>query len=169
MTAPRETPGAAKPASAIVEDLLRMLRGKFYADRDEKRWHWERELLVKAITHPAWVLSKRGAELPADQYQAILLKIVATIQRHGSPDAARNFGRYFFASVQSHMRLHWEEYHDAAKSLRLNVEKATAATKAEARAGSPVSALAEAHRALLKPAAGRPKKQAIPAAQPELF
>jgi len=163
---PLEETGKGKAASAIVEDLLRVLRAKFYTERDEKRWHWERSLLVKAITTPAWVLSRRGAELPAERYQAILLGIIETIEGHGSPETARNFGRYFLASVQSHMRIHGAAYYVEAKSFRRHVQAQVGALSATS--SSPVAALAEAHKALLAPVKGG-RRKASAATQAELF
>jgi hypothetical protein len=99
-----------KTASAIVEELLGVLRRQFYGKRDEQRWYFERELLVRALTHPAWVLEQRGAELPTERYQAIVQGIIRTIQEHGAAGEARNFGRYFLTCVQSHMSIHWADH-----------------------------------------------------------
>jgi hypothetical protein len=157
-----------KTASAIVEGLLQTLRREFYHDRAEERWYWELPLLKKAVTLPAWDLSKRGAELPAERYEAILLGIIATIRKEGNVNAVRNFGQYLLTAVQRHMRVRWNQYYQEALALRRDdFSKAIPANQPARDSGSPVPTLAEAHRALLAAKGGRPKTK--PAKQAELF
>lgn len=158
-----------KAASEIVEDMLGVLRRQFYAERPERRWHVEREHLVKAITHPAWRLAQQGAELPAGAYQGILQEVIATIQRHGEAHKARNFGLYFLKCVQTHMEHRWASYYERAKTLSAAVAKALPAGAQPARGDSPVAALAEAHKALMTIKRGKAKPAQPAGIQKELF
>ncbi len=101
----------------LVNELLGRIKRVFYPD-DEKRFYWERDLLIQALTYPAWYLRNRagdGVGLPWSRYESIILGMLRTIKEHGDTAGIRSFGRYFLTAVQTHMPLHWEDYYAEAK------------------------------------------------------
>ncbi|EDY16725.1 hypothetical protein CfE428DRAFT_5838 [Chthoniobacter flavus Ellin428] len=114
-----------KMPEEMVNELLAGLKASFYTGLQdgEKRFWWERSLLLRAITHPAREMEPRGMALPWEEYQGMLRKIIGTIKVHGDVGAIRSPGRYLLHAVQEHWRLHWEEYYERVKTLRAATEK----------------------------------------------
>lgn len=146
-----------KPPAELVTELVAEIRTRFYANRDEQRFWYERPLLVKAITHPAAVLSLTGATLPWENYRRVLTTVMVTIEEHGDTANVRNFGQYFLKAVQSHMAHHRDRYYEEAKRLSNAVDTAMqGAQAAEIRPDSTVADLAKLHSAV-QPKGGRRK------------
>jgi hypothetical protein len=147
MTAPAE----------FIDQMLRMLRGQFYAD-NAKGYFQQQNLLKKALTELASFLFSRGVSLPQDRYQAILMDIIQTIKRHGATDKIQFFGGYFLHSVQRHIVKHGHEYYAEGLTIRNAVENAMlgiqGAQKVPRQEDSTIERLAELN-ALLKAGANR--------------
>lgn len=107
-----------KVPADVVNDLLGALQRQFCGDVDQKKWFsYERTMLLKAVTYPAWFLNTKstGTALGWQRYQDIVLGVSNTIKRHGNTAQIGSFGRYFLHAIQTHMEKHWEAYYTEAK------------------------------------------------------
>jgi hypothetical protein len=139
-------------AREIVADLLGAIRGSFYGDLPPKRWFEDMDFLSrKVVLWPAGWLSGKGVSLPASRYKQILLDIVRTAKLNGDTSAVKYWPAYLAKCVQSHFRIHGEEYYEEGKSARSILDgvllRAGQALKTSG-CSDPIMAMADAKRAL---------------------
>jgi hypothetical protein len=96
--------------------------------------------------------------LPPERYKAILLEIFNGIKQHGSTEAIKYWPGYLMHCVQTHFRIHGEEYYEEGKALRATLDKIIRKAPAIPTA-DPIRVLAEARNDLLKSSRPRRKTQ----------
>jgi hypothetical protein len=144
-------------AVEIRDDLLRVIRNQFYADAAPGQFQKDRTfLLTRVVLWPAGYLDRRGVTLPPERYKAILLDIFNGIKQHGQTGAIQYWPGYLMHCVQTHFRLHGEEYYEEGKALRLSLDRILKKTPS-IPVIDPIRAMAEAKRDLLKSSRTRPK------------
>jgi hypothetical protein len=148
-----ERPHQQVPAE-IIADLLQAACN-FYGDCPDK-WHADQHFIKRnVITWPARWLNTRGITLTPDRYKEIVLEVFQGIKQHGQTEKVKYWPAYLMHSVQTHFKLHGEQYYNEGKSLRLKLESALLGAQRSIVA-DPVSALADVNRAL---AAKKPSKK----------
>lgn len=136
-------------ALEIRSDLLNVIRHQFYADAPAVQFHQDKAFLLKnVILWPASYLDRRGVTLPPARYKAILLDVFNGIKQHGSTAAVKYWPGYLMVSVQSHFRLHGEEYYEEGKALRATLSKILSKAP-QIPTADPVRVLAEHRRDLI--------------------
>jgi hypothetical protein len=139
----------------IKNDLLQAIRGSFYGDATDKQWHQDKNfILLNVVLWPASYLNRRGVSLPPERYKAIIFDVFNGIKRHGSTGAVKFWPGYLKHCLQTHFKIHGEEYYEEAKALRSSLT-AIVAKAGQIPAVDPVRILAEARRDLLQ--SRRPK------------
>jgi hypothetical protein len=137
-------------AVEIRDDLLQVIRNQFYQDAPAGAFQKDRKfLLSRVVLWPAGYLDSRGVTLPPARYKAILLEVFNGIKQHGQTGAIKYWPGYLMHCVQTHFRIHGEEYYEEGKSLRLSLDK-TLKKAASIPTADPVRVMAEARRDLLK-------------------
>lgn len=137
-------------AHELRDDLLRQIWQKFYApegDPGSARFAQDRERLLKwVVLWPAGWLNSRGVTLPADRYKQIFSNIILEAVRHGNTSRIKYRPAWLKMVLQSHFRIHGEEYYTEAKSARAQAEHALLmlGQVKTAPEPDPVRALAEA-------------------------
>lgn len=152
-------PSLPDPTSQELRDqLLDFLRRKFYNQPgDEKDFAQDRSRLLKwVVLWPAWHLTgKYGTTISGESYRQIFFKIFLDADAHRSERLSYR-PAWLRHVIQSHWKLHGEEYYQQAKNVRTLAEHALLMTgKASRAAPDPVSELAAACALL------RPKKPAF--------
>lgn len=132
----------------LTNDLLGFLERKFYAG-DRVSFAKDRSrLLAWVVLWPAAWLTGRGVSVPADRYRQIFLSVMMAAVVHGS-EKVKYRPAWLRTVIQSHFRLHGDEYYAEAKSARSLVENAMVLVSRPLRAqSSPIRELAAA-RAIL--------------------
>jgi hypothetical protein len=143
-----------QPTPVELRDAcLDLLRRKFYGKTPEEQKAFAQDrsrLLGWVVLWPASWLNAKGVTIHGDQYREIFTKVFM--------DAAANVESkvkyrpaYLRQVIQSHFRIHGEDYYDEAKSLRNLVENTMLMLgKTPVKESDPVRELAAA-RDLLKP------------------
>lgn len=150
-------PKQSVPAE-IKNDLLGAIRGSFYGDASDKQWHQDKRfILINVVLWPASYLNSRGVTLPPERYKAIILEVFNGIKRHGSTEAVHFWPGYLKHCLQTHFRLHGEEYYEEAKALRSSLASLVAKV-GQVPTADPVRVLAEARKDLLQTRHKTPKK-----------
>lgn len=142
----------------IKADLLSAVRNSFYADAPEQQWHQDKAFIAREVVlWPAAWLNNRGVTLPPERYKAIILDVFNGIKQHGRTGAIKYWPGYLKHCLQSHFRIHGEDYYNEAKALRNNLsavlKKASAIPTAD-----PIRVLAEHRRDLLQARRKAPAK-----------
>jgi hypothetical protein len=144
-------------AVEIRNDLLNAIRHQFYGDAPAKQFHQDKRFLLNnVVLWPAGYLDRRGVTLPPARYKAILLDVFNGIKAHGQTGAIKYWPGYLMQCVQSHFRIHGEEYYEEGKSLRASLDKIIRKAPAIPTA-DPIRVLAEARNDLLKSSRTRRK------------
>lgn len=144
-------------AVEIRNDLLGVIRNQFYADAPADQWHKDKAFLLKnVILWPAGYLDSRGVTLPPERYKAILLDVFNGIKNHGQTEAVKFWPGYLMVSVQSHFRIHGEDYYNEGKALRASLDKILKKAPAIPTV-DPIRVMAEARIDLLKSSRTRRK------------
>jgi hypothetical protein len=137
-----------------VEDLLRNIRGQFYGDLPEKRYHQDRTVLVMAVTWGANWLKERGVSWTTDRYFQTLRDLLLEIKRHGATAEIRWFPGYLLKCVQDHFAHNSDTYCDEGKKALHAWERALGKATASAQADAArqdeqkIEVLAQAYRVL---------------------
>lgn len=153
----REARPRQSVAVEIRNDLLGVIRNQFYPDAPLKQWHQDKRFLLNnVILWPASYLDKRGVTLPPERYKAILLDVFNGIKAHGQTGAVKYWPGYLMVAVQSHFRIHGEDYYNEGKALRSTLDRIIRKAPAIPTA-DPIRVMAEARRDLLKSSRTRPK------------
>src|SRR5215469_1781942 len=112
-------------AQDLRDDLLRLLWTKFHRDDPggdsvvARSFAQDRDRLLKwVILWPAAWLNNRGVTLPADRYKQIFSSIILEAVRHGNTSRIKYRPAWLKTVLQSHFRIHGEEYYNEAKSAR---------------------------------------------------
>ena len=107
----------ATPAE-LVNSVMATTRHLFCPQMDDKTWmktcyHFVRE---RCVLWAANFIVSKNFTLPANRLQAILVEIVKEAKFNATGRIAYVPG-YLAKCVQSHFRIHWEEYYQESKSL----------------------------------------------------
>lgn len=146
-------------AEEIQAGLLEFLRRKFYAE-DGVAFCKDRERLLKwVVLWPAAWFRQRGVTVHGDAYREIFFKVMLQADAHRS-ERIRYRPAWLKMVLQSHFRLHGEDYYEEAKSMRAVTEKLLLLAGRETHAPDPVGELAIAHRILMTK---KPQKKAVQA------
>jgi hypothetical protein len=153
-----DRPKQQTPAD-LIDDLMHIVRSSFYQDQSDK-WLTDQHFIKRnVVLWPAGWLNKRGVTLPPDRYKSILIDVFMGIKQKGNTEAVKYWPGYLMHCVQSHFKIHGEEYYNEGKSLRAAAEAALMACKRATdpdRAADPVKGMALALEALK---AGKTKKR----------
>jgi hypothetical protein len=154
----------------MTDALLEFLRRKFYTEPgDEKRFAQDRSRLLSwVVLWPASWLNARGVTIHGEAYKQIFFKVMHQANQHRS-DKIKYRPAWLRMVLQSHFRMHGEEYYEEAKSVRMVTEKLLLLTGQQQNAPDPVKELAAARKILT---AATPRKSVIkdtPKAQLNLF
>jgi hypothetical protein len=151
-----------------MEEMVRAVRKRFFADVTPKLWALDQELVQQAIAYPARYLDDRGARLPGERYWEILIGIFRDIREHMLAKPRRP-AAYLLEAVQRHMQMQGERYLEEAKRVSTAGQLAPGAIARLKLAPDDqvTTALAQVHATL----AGRRQRRCKPAAetQQELF
>jgi hypothetical protein len=159
MTEPR--PKQSIPQE-IKTDLLNAIRGAFYGDATDKQWHQDKHFILRTfVLWPAGYLDRRGVTLPPTRYKAVVLGVIQGIKQHGQTGAVKFWPGYLAHCLQTHFRLHGEEYYEEGKALRKNLA-AVLSHASSAPTVDPIRLLAAHRRDLL---ARKPRPKAKNSAQ----
>jgi hypothetical protein len=137
----------------LVDSCLGILRSKFYTGPgDDKCFAQDRKrLLAWVVLWPAGWLNSRAVTLPGDAYREIFVKVFLQAAAHVQSKV--NYRpAYLRQVIQSHFKIHGEEYYEQAKAIRNQVENALSiAGKPSVAALDPVRQLAEARSLVAAP------------------
>jgi len=142
----------------LTDACLGLLRSKFYAG-DERGFFQDRRLLLKwVVLFPASWLNARGVTIHGDRYReiffAVFLQAAANVQSKVKYRPA-----YLRQVIQSHFRIHGEDYYEAAKTTRNLAEQTLQLLgKAAPAAADPVRDLALAAKLIKTPVRGSKKE-----------
>jgi hypothetical protein len=108
----------------LTDSCLGILRSKFYnLPGDDKFFHQDRaRLLAWVVLWPASWLNKRGVTIHGHAYREIFSKVFLQAAAHVE-SKVRYRPAYLKQVIQSHFKIHGEEYYEAAKSVRHLVEQ----------------------------------------------
>jgi hypothetical protein len=143
----------------LTDVCLEFLRRKFYTEPgDDKKFQQDRRLLLSwVVLWPASWLNSRGVTLHGDAYREIFMQVFMQASAH-LQSKVKYRPAYLRQVIQSHFKIHGEEYYDQAKSVRRMAEHALmVAGQARQIAPDPIKEMASA-RAIL--GALKPKKTA---------
>lgn len=135
----------------LTDACLDFLKRKFYAD-DARAFAQDRSrLLVWVVLWPAGWLNKRGVTIRSDAYREIFFKVFMQADAHRS-DRIKYRPAWLKMVIQSHFKIHGEEYYNQAKSVRAIVDQTLLLTSGLKRAEAqpdPIRELALAQRLLI--------------------
>lgn len=130
----------------LRDDLLRFVEQKFYPGEAVEFAKDHSRLLQWVILWPASWLNQRGVTLPADRYREIFTKVFMQAVQLGATDKIRYRPAYMKMVIQSHFKIHGEEYYAEAKSARSLAEHALLSVgKVNVAAPDPVREMAKAN------------------------
>ena len=154
-------PAIKQPTSQeLLDALCEFIRRKFYPEHAVSFCKDRPRLLKWVVLYPAGWFNSRGVTVTPERYKAILEDILINALRFSEPSKVTYLPAYLRQVVQSHFRIHGEDYYAAAKAVRNLVEHAViVAGHARVQALDPVRELATAARLLRVKKA--PRKQAV--------
>lgn len=160
--AKRVDPPRPKLANETLDTLLDIVRAKFYTGHAVEFAKDRPRLLSWVILWPATWLSDRGVTLPPDRYSAILGQVLVDAAAFSEPTKVTYLPAYLRQCMQSHWRIHGEEYYEEGKAIRTKVEATMFAVAQQPRqaAQDPVRDLAMAARLLKATKSQKRPKQA---------
>lgn len=156
--------------SDMTDALLEFLRRKFYTGEGDAR-HFAQDrkrLLAWVVLWPAAWFNKQGVTIHGDAYKEIFFKVFMQAVQHRA-DKIKYRPAWLKMVLQSHFRIHGEEYYEQAKSMRSVTEKLLLLTGVSQAAPDPLKEMASARSILT---ANTPKRTAAKApvkAQLNLF
>lgn len=109
-----------QPTSLEMRDeLLRFIQAKFYPN-DFVRFAKDQRMLLKLVVLKLAVyLDDKGVTLAEARYMEILRdKILMEVVRHQEVSEIKYPPAYLGFAVDSHLRIHGEDYYDEAKAMR---------------------------------------------------
>lgn len=164
----RVDPPRPKLASETLATLLDIVRSKFYAGHAVEFAKDRPRLLSWVILWPATWLSSRGVTLPPDRYAAILGQVLVEAAAFSEPTKVTYLPAYLRQCMQSHWRIHGEEYYEEGKAIRTKVEATMFAVAQQPRQAAPDPVRELAQAASLLRATKRPKTVLKPAPNDQL-
>ena len=144
----------------LTDACLEFLRRKFYSfpGGDRAFFQQRRDLLRRVVLWPASWLNAKGVTIHGDAYREIFTKVFMQAAAHVETKI-KYPPAYLAQVIQSHFKIHGEEYYDEAKAVRNQVDHvmlmAGQLARPAAAAADPVRELASARQIL---ASGKPKK-----------
>jgi hypothetical protein len=107
----------------LTDDCLNILRRKFYnfPGGDKAFYQQRRDLLRRVVLWPAAWLNNKGVTLHGDAYRAIFTKVFLQAAAHVETKI-KYPPAYLAQVIQSHFKIHGEEYYEAAKATRDQVD-----------------------------------------------
>ena len=155
----------------LTESCLQILRAKFYREPgDEKCFQQDRKRLLSwVVLWPANWLNSKGVTIHGDAYREIFVKVflqaAANVQSKVKYRPA-----YLRQVIQSHFKIHGEDYYDQAKATRNVIEQTMVALgQARPSAADPVREMAAARQILTAAQPKNKPSQALVKAQLNLF
>ena len=132
----------------LTDACLDFLRRKFYAE-DARCFAQDRtRLLSWVVLWPAGWLNSRGVTIHGDAYREIFFKVFLNADAHRS-ERIKYRPAWLKMVIQSHFKIHGEEYYNEAKSVRAILDQTLLmAGKQTAPAADPVRELASARQML---------------------
>lgn len=106
----------------LTDSLLDLLRRKFYAGDDQSFFKDRTRLLAWVVLWPATWLNERGVTIHGDAYRSIFLKVMLQANSHRSERITYR-PAWLRMVIQSHFKIHGEEYYEEAKSARAIIEQ----------------------------------------------
>lgn len=145
----------------LTDACLEFLRRKFYTGpEDGRKFLQDRSrLLAWVVLWPAAWLNNRGVTIHGDDYRDIFFKVFFQASAH-MESKVKYRPAYLRQVIQSHFKIHGEDYYEEAKSTRNQVDQVlmlTGQIAKQAPAADPVRELANARKILASQA---PKKVA---------
>ncbi len=153
---PRKLNAFKQPTPKELTDAcLELLRRKFYQQPgDDRCFAQDRSrLLAWVVLWPASWLNSRGVTIHGDQYREIFMKVFFQAAAH-MESKVKYRPAYLRQVIQSHWKIHGEDYYEEAKSTRALVDHALlVAGKTVVPTPDPVREMASARQILssLKP------------------
>jgi|ERR1035437_1054687 hypothetical protein len=130
----------------LIAACLDFLRRKFYTlPGDDKCFFQDRNHLLKwVVLWPAAWLNGKGVTIHGDAYREIFFKVFFQAAAH-METKVKYRPAYLRQVIQSHFKIHGEDYYNEAKSIRALVEQTMLLTGAARQAvADPVKELAAA-------------------------
>lgn len=149
-------PQIKQPRSDEIRDtILNFIRTKFYQGHYVDFAKQRRDLLRWVVFELAVYLDSKAVTIPGDRYIAIMCGdkgILMEVIRHMQVTKMTYIPAYLQQCVQSHLKVHGEDYYNEGKSLRNALDAAMKFAKMNVQAeADPVRELAAAAARLLKP------------------
>jgi len=144
----------------LTDSCLDFLRRKFYNQPgDDRCFAQDRSrLLAWVVLWPAGWLNGKGVTLHGDRYRQIFYDVFFQADSHRS-DKIKYRPAWMKMVIQSHFKIHGEDYYDEAKALRNKVDQVLlVAGRSLAPTTDPVRELAAARQIL---SSGKPKKTTV--------
>ncbi len=154
----------------LVNDLMQAVRSGFYENAGDQWFKDQAFLRRNVVLWPAGFVVGKGFSMTPERYKGVMLEIFQDIKRHGKTGAVKFWPGYLMKCVQDHFKIHWDEYYQEAKSLRMKLDQAMFAARSatEAQRGPDlVESMAAAHSALK--AAKKAKQKPASDLQKSLF
>jgi hypothetical protein len=164
------------PEEQTLRQLLGAIRRRFYSGGgpvEQKRWHRERQDLIKALTWPAHWMNERGVSISQPRYRQLLEERLADIAAYGELKRRQAyFPAYLLKCLQDHFAHHGETLYNELKHIRnalygLNIQVNIQHPGREHE--KEIDALARTHRLLTVKAQARRKAPKSSEKQLELF
>lgn len=115
----------------LLDDLLREVRRRFYAEAEPREFFAQRRQLIKALTWPAaWLRGHGfGSEVTPRAYRQLVLTVLGNIEEHGrrfvggaTSEVGGYFPTYLLKCLQDHCRHNTEAVLYDFKALRNRVD-----------------------------------------------
>jgi hypothetical protein len=147
-------------APELRDSLLDLIRAKFYQGHQVEFAKDRPRLISWVVLYPATWLHSRGVTLPPDRFRQILSAVLVEAASFCEPSKVTYLPAYLRQVIQSHFRIHGEDYYDEAKAIRNRVDRVLMVTgRAQVVQPDPVRGLAQAAAAVrLLKAQKRPVK-----------
>jgi hypothetical protein len=129
--------------------MARAIRNSFYAG--DARWFKDQHFIRRhVVTWPAAWLNAKGVTLSPLRFKEIVLGVLKGIKQHGRTEVVKYWPGYLKHCLQTHFRIHGEEYYEEAKAMRHQVERALLACQRPETSGpDPIEAIAMARRLMV--------------------
>lgn len=104
----------------LTAALLDFLRRKFYTGPGDDKCFFQdrRHLLTWVVLWPASWLNKKGVTIHGDAYREIFFKVFFQAAANMTSSKVKYRPAYLREVIQSHFKIHGEDYYNDAKSVR---------------------------------------------------
>ncbi len=109
----------------VTDSCLELLHRKFYTGPDDAKYFAQdrKRLLAWVVLWPASWLNGKGVTIHGDAYREIFVKVFLQAAANVT-SKVKYRPAYLRQVIQSHFKIHGEEYYDEAKAIRNQVEQA---------------------------------------------